>query len=277
MSVKDKTILITGSTDGVGWVVAERLASKGANVIVHGRDKARGESLVEGIAKRGGKARFLRADLASLAEVRSLADAVPREFGGLDILVNNAGIGTAGGTREVSADGFELRFAVNYLAGFVLARLLLPQLEARAPSRIVNVSSVGQQPIDFSDVMLTRGYSGIRAYCQSKLAQILFTIDLAEELKGRNVTVNCLHPATYMDTTMVRLSGARPLSTVDEGAPAILQLIESPELEGRSGLYFNGLKESRADSQAYDASARKRLRTLSFELARMADPVAARV
>ncbi len=277
MTTNGKTILVTGSTDGVGRYVAERLAAEGASVILHGRDRARGEALAGMIAKRGGEARFLRADLASLAEVRSLAEAVQRECDGLDVLVNNAGIGTGGGgsRREVSADGFELRFAVNYLAGFLLTRLLQPLLAARAPSRIVNVSSAGQQAIDFSDVMLTRGYSGVRAYCQSKLAQILFTIDLAEELKGRNVTVNCLHPATYMDTTMVRLSGARPVSTVEEGGAAILRLVESPALEGRSGLYFNGLRESRADGQAYDASARKRLRALSFQLVGMDDPLAA--
>ena len=123
--------------------------------------------------------------------------------------------------------------------------------------------------------MLTHGYSGVRAYCQSKLAQILFTIDLAAELKARDITVNCLHPATYMDTTMVRLSGARPISTVEDGGAAILQLVESPALAGKSGLYFNGLRESRADAQAYDAQARKQLRALSFELVGLADPVAA--
>ena len=275
MSVAGKTILVTGSTDGVGRFVAERLAAEGASLIVHGRDQARGEALVERIEKSGGKARFFRADLASLDDVRALAETVRRETDGLDVLVNNAGIGTAGGKRELSADGFELRFAVNYLAGFLLTRLLLPLIEARAPARIVNVSSVGQQPIDFSDVMLTHGYSGVRAYCQSKLAQVLFTIDLAEELKGRKITVNCLHPATYMDTTMVRLSGARPISTVEEGGAAILQLVESPALAGRSGLYFNGLRESRADAQAYDANARRQLRALSFKLVGLADPAAA--
>ncbi len=275
MTVQGKTVLVTGSTDGVGRTVAQQLGAGGARVVVHGRDRARGEALVEQIARSGAQALFLSADLASLAEVRRLADAVRRDCGGLDVLVNNAGVGTSGAKRELSADGFELRFAVNYLAGFLLTRLLLPLLEARAPSRIVNVASAGQQAIDFSDVMLTHGYSGVRAYCQSKLAQILFTIDLAEELKGRNVTVNALHPATSMDTTMVRMSGMRPMSTVEEGGAAILQLIESPALEGQSGLYFSGLRQSRADAQAYDAAARKRLRTLSFELVGMADPAAA--
>ncbi|MBV8105445.1 MAG: SDR family NAD(P)-dependent oxidoreductase [Hyphomicrobiales bacterium] len=277
MSLAGKTILVTGSTDGVGRYVAERLAADGASVIAHGRDRGRGEALVGRIEKSGGKARFLRADLASLAEVRSLAEGVGEICDGLDVLVNNAGIGTGGGgaRREVSADGLELRFAVNYLAGFLLTRLLLPLIEARAPSRIVNVSSAGQQSIDFSDVMLTHGYSGVRAYCQSKLAQVLFTIDLAEELKARDITVNCLHPATYMDTTMVRVSGTRPISTVEEGGAAILQLVGSAALDASTGRYFNGLRESRADAQAYDAQARKQLRALSFKLVGLADPVAA--
>ena len=277
MTMKGKTALITGSTDGVGRYVAERLAAEGARVIVHGRDRARGEAVVERIMRQGGDARLLIADLSSLAEVRLLAEAVRRDSDGLDALVNNAGIGTSGAQREFGADGFELRFAVNYLAGFLLTRLLLPMLEGRASSRIVNVASAGQQPIDFTDVMLTRGYSGARAYRQSKLAQIMFTIDLAHELAGRNVAVNCLHPATFMDTTMVRLSGVQPISTVEEGGAAILQLVTSPSLEGRSGLYFSGMRESRADPQAYDRGGRAKLRVLSFDLVGLADPLAARV
>jgi NAD(P)-dependent dehydrogenase (short-subunit alcohol dehydrogenase family) len=274
--VKGKTVLITGSTDGVGRYVAERLAAQGWRVIVHGRDRSRGEAVVERIIQGGGEARFLAADLSSLAEVRSLAEAVRREGDGLDALVNNAGIGTSGAKRELSADGLELRFAVNYLAGFLLTRLLLPMLESREAARIVNVASAGQQPIDFSDVMLVHGYSGVRAYCQSKLAQILFTVDLARELAERDVMVNSLHPATYMDTTMVRLSGVQPISTVEQGGAAILQLVESPELAGRSGLYFSGMQESRANPQAYDEDARRRLRALSFDLVGLADPLAAR-
>jgi NAD(P)-dependent dehydrogenase (short-subunit alcohol dehydrogenase family) len=272
MTTSAKTVLITGSTDGVGRYVAERLAAQGWRVIVHGRDRARGEAVVERITQEGGEASFLAADLSSLAEVRSLADAVQRVGDGLDALVNNAGIGTSGAQRELSADGFELRFAVNYLAGFLLTRLILPMLASRESARVVNVSSAGQQAIDFSDVMLTRGYSGVRAYRQSKLAQILFTFDLAEELAGQNIAVNCLHPATYMDTTMVRLSGAQPISTVEQGGEAILQLVDGPALAGRTGLYFNGMRESRADPQAYDEEARRRLRALSFDLAGLADP-----
>jgi NAD(P)-dependent dehydrogenase (short-subunit alcohol dehydrogenase family) len=273
MTANRKTAFITGSTDGVGRHVAERLAAQGWRVIVHGRDRTRGEAVVARITQQGGEARFLAADLASLAEVRSLADVVQRDGDSLDVLVNNAGIGTSGSKRELSTDGFELRFAVNYLAGFLLTRLMLPMLVSRKSARIVNVSSAGQQAIDFSDVMLTRGYSGVRAYCQSKLAQILFTFDLAKELAGQNITINCLHPATYMDTTMVRLSGARPISTVEQGGAAILQLVDEPGFAGRSGLYFNGMQESRADRQAYDEDARRRLRTLSFDLVGLPDPL----
>ena len=261
-----KTALITGSTDGVGRVVAERLGALGARVLVHGRDRARGEQVVAAIAAGGGTAEFLAADLAALAEVRRLADAVRQKTDRLDILVNNAGIGSAGAARQTSADGHELRFAVNYLAGFLLTYLLLPLVRNSAPARIVNVASAGQQAIDFADVMLTRGYGGSRAYCQSKLAQILFTIDLAAELEGSGVTVNALHPATYMNTTMVRRAGVTPVSTVGQGAEAILNLVAAPALVGRSGLYFNGLREARADAQAYDAAARARLRALSLEL-----------
>lgn len=263
-----KTALVTGSTDGVGRLVARRLGAAGAFVLVHGRDRSRGASVVAGIKKDGGRAEFLRADLTALAEVRRLAEMVRQRTDRLHILVNNAGIGTGGraATRQTSADGHELRFAVNYVAGFLLTHLLLPLLERGAPARIVNVASAGQQAIDFADVMLTRGYSGTRAYCQSKLAQLLFTIDLAGEIQGTGVTVNALHPASYMDTTMVREAGISPWSRVEEGAEAILNLAASPALEGRSGRYFDGLREARADAQAYNPEARRRLGTISRQL-----------
>jgi NAD(P)-dependent dehydrogenase (short-subunit alcohol dehydrogenase family) len=168
--------------------------------------------------------------------------------------------------RSTSADGHELRFAVNHLAGFLLTYLLLPAIINAAPARIVNVSSLGQQPIDFSDVMLERDYEGGRAYRQSKLAQILFTIDLARELADKNVTVNSLHPATFMDTNMVRLNGVQPISTVDQGADAVIKLVASDEVADKSGLFFNGLDEARANEQAYDPVARGRLRDLSKQL-----------
>ena len=269
MDMDGKTVLVTGSTDGVGRYVAGKLAAAGARVLIHGRDGGRGKALAEEIKREGrGEAVFYQADLSSLAEVRQLADAVLADNSRLDVFISNAGIGSQneGPARQTSADGHELRFAVNYLAGFLLAYRLLPLLKASAPSRIVNVASLGQHPIDFDDVMITRGYSGSRAYAQSKLSQIMFTIDLAGELKGSGITVNSLHPATYMNTTMVRAGGIAPISTVEQGGEAILHLAAGDDVAGKSGLFFNGMNQARANPQAYDEVARQRLRALSLEL-----------
>jgi NAD(P)-dependent dehydrogenase (short-subunit alcohol dehydrogenase family) len=268
MKMDGKTVLVTGSTDGVGRYVAAKLAAAGAKVLVHGRDRQRAGTLIDEIDRQGGAAIFYHADLASLAGARQLADAVIADHKRLDVFISNAGIGSLslGGERRTSVDGHELRFAVNYLSGFLLAHLLLPLLTASAPSRIVNVASLGQHPLDFDDVMLTKGYGGNRAYAQSKLAQIMFTIDLAEQLQGSGVTVNALHPATYMDTTMVRAGGITPISTVEQGGEAILHLAAGDDMAGRTGLFFNGMAQARANPQAYDAAARRRLRDLSLEL-----------
>jgi NAD(P)-dependent dehydrogenase (short-subunit alcohol dehydrogenase family) len=235
MDPNGKIVLVTGSTDGVGRLVALRLADQGARVLIHGRDRPRGKQVADRIHDTGhGSAVFLPADLSSLAEVRDLADMVHQNCDRLNVLINNAGIGSGASAakRETSVDGYELRFAVNYLAGFLLTTMLLPLMMVGQPSRIVNVSSLAQQPIDFGDVMLTRNYSGGRAYAQSKLAQIMFTFDLARELDPRAITANCLHPATYMATTMVRQSGVTPISSVEEGAEAILNLAISKALDG---------------------------------------------
>jgi NAD(P)-dependent dehydrogenase (short-subunit alcohol dehydrogenase family) len=269
MNMDGKTVLVTGSTDGVGRYVAGKLAAAGAKVLIHGRDTARAKTLIDEI-KRAGHAEpvFYQADLSSLAGSRQLAEAVLAEHKRLDVFISNAGIGsrTSGPERRTSTDGHELRFAVNYLSGFLLAHLLLPLLKASAPSRIVNVASLGQHPIDFDDVMITRGYNGGRAYAQSKLAQIMFTIDLAAELEGSDVTVNSLHPATYMNTTMVREGGITPISTVEQGGEAILHLAVGDDVASKSGLFFNGMNHAQANPQAYDAVARRKLRALSLEL-----------
>jgi NAD(P)-dependent dehydrogenase (short-subunit alcohol dehydrogenase family) len=258
-------ILITGSTDGLGREVARKLASTGAHIIVHGRNRERGQALVEEIKKEGkGSASFYAADLASFAEVRKLAEAVLRDHDRLDVLINNAGIWLTRGERQVSADGHELHFAVNYLSGYLLTRLLLPRLLQSAPARIINVASAAQQPIDFDNVMLEQGYSGSRGYAQSKLAQVMFTFDLARELEGKRVTVNALHPATMMNTSMVMNAGAQPRSDVKEGVEAVVNLVTSND--AGSGQYFNGLRPGRANGQANDEAAREKLRTLSERL-----------
>ncbi len=275
-----KVVLVTGATDGLGRALAAGLARSGATVLVHGRDPGRIAETVQEVQAAAGTAgqpvRGYRADLSSLAEVRALAGQVIAAEPRLDVLVNNAGIGTTvpgGGVRQESADGYELRFAVNYLAGYALTRLLLPLLRASAPARIVNVSSLGQQAIDFGDVMLTHGYDGMRAYRQSKLAQVLFTIDLAAELDRTGVTVNALHPATFMPT---KISAGAPASTIAQGVEATMRLITAPVEQVGSGRYFNGLAEARADGQAYDPEARRRLRELSATLTGLQEPAAGR-
>lgn len=265
-------IAITGATDGLGHRVALELASQGHTLLVHGRNPEKGRALVNELQAMGSSAdhRYFNADLASLAETRQLAGALRECTPRLDVLINNAGIGPRqpDSAREISADGHELFFAVNYLAGYLLTRELLPLLQASAPARIVNVASIGQAAIDFGDVMLENDYDDFRAYRQSKLAQIMFTFDLAEELAGSGVTANCLHPATLMDTKMVLDSGYFPgtRATIEEGAEALENLAVSAELEGVSGEYFDGLVKSRADDQAYDPDARQQLRTLSEAL-----------
>ena len=270
VSLQGKTVLVTGSTDGLGREVARQLGALGAFVIVHGRNQERGEEVVRTIKAAGaGDAAFHRADLASLSGVAALAETIMETYDRLDVLVNNAAA-VSGPERQTTADGYELAFAVNYLAHFLLTYRLLPLLEASAPARIVNVSSMGQTPIDFADVMMERGYNPGDAYRRSKLAQIMFTIDLAAELDAIHVTVNSLHPARSMNTARVLNGGFQPLSSVEEGAEATMQLAVSPALVGRSGLYFNGLNEAKANAQAYDTSARAQLRSLSFELTGLA-------
>jgi NAD(P)-dependent dehydrogenase (short-subunit alcohol dehydrogenase family) len=276
LSARQPTVLVTGATDGLGKALAAELAGTGATVLLHGRDQERGErTLAELRAQTGNETvGWYRADLSSLAEVRSLAEQVAADHERLDVLVNNAGIGTTlpghDGRRVESEDGHELRFAVNYLAPFLLTRLLQPLLVGSAPARIVNVSSAGQAPIDFDDVMLERGYDGIQAYCQSKLALVMLTLDLAEELRGTGVTANCLHPGTYMPTKMVLAAGVTPLDSLETGVRATARLVRDPELAEVSGRYFDRLAEAQALPQASDPEARRRLRELSERLTGLA-------
>ena len=263
MTLKDKVVLITGSTDGLGREVARAAGTLGARVIVHGRNKERGDAVVQEITKEGkGSAKFYAADFASLAEVRAFADALLRDYNRIDVLVNNAGVWVRDGQK--SKDGHELNLAVNYLAPFLLTRTLLPRLIAGAPARIINVASVAQTQIDFTDLMLERPGRAAQGYGQSKLAMVMFAMDLAAELKDKGVTAVSVHPATMMDTTMVRQSGMPARTTVDEGKAAVMNLIVSSPIE--NGAYYNGLKPARANAQAYDEQARAKLRDVSVQL-----------
>jgi NAD(P)-dependent dehydrogenase (short-subunit alcohol dehydrogenase family) len=267
-------ILVTGATDGLGRRVAFELAGRGATVLLHGRSRERLEATIEEVRRETGseKVGFYLADLSSLAEVRALAEEVLAEQDRLDVLINNAGV--IAGERGESEDGYELTFAVNYLAHFLLTRLLLPLLRDSAPARIINVASAGQSPVDFDDVMLEYSYDPMRAYTRSKLAQVMFTFELAQRLRDSGVTVNALHPASLMETKMVLETFGRSMSTVEEGAEATVRLAVSPELEGVTGRYFDGTREGRADPQAYDEEARKWLWSLSEELSgRLLEPL----
>jgi NAD(P)-dependent dehydrogenase (short-subunit alcohol dehydrogenase family) len=266
-----RTVLVTGATDGLGRATAHELARRGATVLVHGRSRERAETVAGEVAAAAGEGPVAVhvADLGSLAQVRRLAEEVEREHERLDVLVNNAGIISS--TRRESDEGYELTFAVNYLSHFLLAERLLGLLRRSAPARIVNVSSIGQAPLDFDDLMLERGYDDFRAYAQSKLGQIMFTFELADRLRAEGedgVTVNALHPATLMDTKMVREGFGRARSTVAEGAEAVVRLAVGDDVEGVTGRFFDGTREAAAQPQAYDAEARRRLWAVSEELTR---------
>ncbi|MFE7720701.1 SDR family NAD(P)-dependent oxidoreductase [Nocardia rhizosphaerihabitans] len=261
----DRTVLITGATDGLGRDLAVRLGAAGARLILHGRNPDRAAAVAaEVTAASGHVPLIILADLSRLAEVDRLADEIIARTARLDVLVNNAGTGgRSDGRRELSADGNELLWAVNHLAPYRLTRRLLPLLRTSAPARVVNVASAGQQEIDLDDPTPEHDYDVYTAYCRAKLAMIMATIEYAEELDGTGVTVNALHPATLMATTMVLESGVTPISTVAEGADATLRLICDPGLSRMAGRYFNGTRQSRPHAQADNPKARRRLLEIS--------------
>jgi len=269
--IEETTVLITGATDGLGRGVARDLAGRGANVLLHGRSR---EKLDELSVELGGAPTF-QADLASLEEVRRLAAEVEQSTDALHMLINNAGIGGGapdGTTRQESKDGHELRLAVNHLAGFLLTLRLLPLLRRSKPARVVFVASLGQAPMDFDDPMLERGYSGSRAYGQSKLAQITTGFELANRLDPNEVTVTSLHPSTYMPTKMVLEARGSSVDTLEAGIEATSRLAVDPELEGVTGRFYDRQRESTPDPQASDEEQRKRLWALSLELVGEPEP-----
>jgi NAD(P)-dependent dehydrogenase (short-subunit alcohol dehydrogenase family) len=260
------TVFITGATDGLGRALALRLAADGVRLILHGRSADR---LAQVAAQAGPGAVTVRADLADLGQVRKLAADVRAATDRLDVFVSNAGVGSGepdGRERRTSADGYELRFAVNYLAGFLLTEELLPLLRGSAPARIVYVASLGQAPLDFDDLMLEHGYSGTRAYGQSKLAQIMSGFDLASRLPADEVTVNSLHPATYMPTKMVLREIGHQVDDLATGVDAVRRLVLDPGLAGVTGQFFDRQRPARAAAQAYDPAARETLRARSLDL-----------
>jgi NAD(P)-dependent dehydrogenase (short-subunit alcohol dehydrogenase family) len=269
------TLAITGATDGLGRALALRLAADGdVRLVLHGRDPAKLERVAGEVRAAGAPEPLtVAADLADLAQVARLADEVTAALDTLDVLVNNAGIGSGepdGRERRSSRDGLELRFAVNYLATFVLTENLLPLLTAARdgrPARVVHVSSLGQHPLDLDDLQLERGYSGSRAYAQSKLAQIMHCFDLARRFPATRLTATSLHPGTYMPTKIVLNEVGRSVDTLDSGVEATRRLAVDPGLEGTSGEFFDRLRPAGAHAQAYDEAVRDALRARSLELA----------
>lgn len=270
------TTLITGATDGLGRALAERLATDGESLILHGRDAGRLERAADEIHAAHGGARpaTVLADLAELAQVRRMATQVRGMTDRLDVLVSNAGIGSgepAGRERGVSADGYELRFAVNYLAGFLLTLEVLPLLRAAmtgsgAPGRIVNVASLGQEPIDFGDLMIEHDYSGMRAYRRSKLAQVMSGFEFVERLPAAEVTVNSVHPGTFMPTKMVTSENVTPIDTLETGVESVRRLAADRSLATVTGRFFDRSRDARANPQAYDPAARAQLWERSLKL-----------
>lgn len=270
-SISGQTILITGATDGLGKHTALQLAGLGATLLLHGRSPEKGAAVAAEIqAQTGNQAiSYHNADFADLSQVNTMASTLLASGGRIDILLNNAGLGSGSRTKAVRAlnrDGYELRFTVNYLSHVLLTNQLLPLLADGG--KIINVSSIGQTAIDFDDVMMTTGYTPSRAYCQSKLAQIMYTFDLAKELQARGITVNALHPSTYMNTKMVAEHFGECQSKVEDGVAALMHLIHSADTDSVTGAYYDVMNSARAVDQAYDPEARARLRTVTKRLLR---------
>jgi NAD(P)-dependent dehydrogenase (short-subunit alcohol dehydrogenase family) len=260
--MENKVILITGSTDGIGKQTAIDLARKGATVLIHGRDQGRCKRTMREIKDTTGNDRleFFIADLASLRQIRNLAKEIKSRHDKLDVLINNAGV--IENHRKLTEDGYEMTFAVNHLAYFLLTGLLLDLLKKSAPSRIINVCSMTHSSsIDFDDLQSEKYYSGYSAYSLSKLCNILFTYELAERLQGTGVTANCLHPGV-IDTKLLRtnFSGGRPVS---EGSKTSVYLATAPELENISGKYFVDKRETRSSNISFDPEVMKKLWEIS--------------
>jgi NAD(P)-dependent dehydrogenase (short-subunit alcohol dehydrogenase family) len=268
--MKDRQIFITGATDGLGLGVAEKFAAQGARLILHGRNAEKLEQVLHSLTKSTGNPTIQTelADLMSLKEVDALANRILEKYNELHLLINNAGIGAgfANRQRALSLDGIEARFAVNYLSHYHLTKKLLPLLKISAPSRIVNIASLGQHPFDFADLMLGASFDGQRAYAQSKLAQIMFTVDLAKELEGSGVTVVSLHPASLMPTNMVREGWTRVIDTLESGMESTLYVATSPEVEKMNGTFFDHTQPANPNPQAEDEVVRRKLREASDAL-----------
>jgi len=272
-----KTVLITGGTSGIGKATAVALAAMGADVVITGRNTERGEAAVEEIKDRSHSesVELILADLSVQSEVRRLAETFLARHDRLDVLANNAGLVQS--KRTETPDGIETTLAINHLAPFLLTNLLLERLKESAPSRVITVSSEAQRwgSMDFGDLQSRRRYRGFPVYGMTKLANIMFTYELAERLKEKGITANCLHPGSVGTNFGQNNKGPMALffrafkpfmRSPEQGADTLIWLASSPEVEGVSGKYFSDRKEIEAQKLAHDPDARRRLWEISEDL-----------
>jgi NAD(P)-dependent dehydrogenase (short-subunit alcohol dehydrogenase family) len=280
-TMKDRVVLVTGANSGIGRAASLALAKMGATVVMVARNKERGEAARSEIIResQNGSVDLLLADLSSLESVRQLATEFQRKYSKLHVLINNAGLFNQ--RRHVTMDGYEDTFATNYLAPFLLTNLQLDVLKASAPSRIINVSSVGHYNghINFDDLNLEKDYGGWKAYGQSKLALVLFTHELAKKLQGTGVTVNAVHPGTVATNIWTRPLGpvgfimALPklfMTTPKQGAETIVYLASSPDAKDLNGEYLEKLKVKKSSDESYNEEIAQRLWDVSAKLTRLA-------
>ncbi len=272
--MKGKTVLVTGSTDGIGMQTALGLARMGANVLIHGRNGEKGRAVLKEISKVSGNhdLELFIADLSSQREVRNLTKDVQKSHDHLSVLINNAGIFEK--ERKITENGIEATFSVNYLAPFLLTNLLLDLLKKSAPSRIINVASIAHKSasaiVDWDDIQGERYYDGYNAYALSKLCIVLFTYALSRRLEGTRVTANCLHPGVIRTKLLREGFGDYPGDTPEMGARTSIYLASAPEMEGVSGKYFENQKPARSSTVSYDTALQERLWKISENLTGLA-------
>lgn len=274
VNMAGKVALITGANSGIGKETALALARMGANLVMVCRDRERGRLALEETKSKSGNAtvELMICDLSSQTQIRKLAQELKQKHDRLDLLINNAGVILT--RRRVTEDGIESTFAINHLAYFLLTNLLLDLIKQSAPARIVNVSSTvhSSATIDFNDLQAERSYGGMRAYGQSKLANVLFTYELARRLEGSNVTVNCLHPGVIATNIFRDISGLVGtasklfLKSPKRGAETSIYVATSPEVEGVTSKYFDDKKAVRSSPESYDEAIAQRLWQVSEQL-----------
>lgn len=273
-----KVCLVTGASSGIGFETAKALAARGAEVVMVSRASGDGAEKAAELKKAGDNVTFMPADLSSMQEARALARDFKAAYPRLDVLVNNAGL--FANERKTTVDGYELTFALNHLAYFLLTNLLIDVLKKSSPARVINVASEAERmgKIHFDDLMLEKNYNGWKAYGQSKLANLLFTFELARRLEGMGVSVNALHPGAVATgfgqdaqgffMTLFKLF--RPFfRSAEKGAETPIYLATSAELEGVSGKYFKDKAPIEAAEQAYDREAQTKLWRISEDLSRL--------